>query len=626
MSRSVAELPQSGQAAHPTDRSPQQIIAGARVSQARNHGRPPMWPAAASLAGGSLLLWASFPPWNLSPLAWVALVPLVMLVRLRDLPRHFVLAAWLGGLVFYLPALQWLRLGDPTMYLAWFALSIYLALLFPLFVGLCRLATRRWSVPLVVSAPVVWVGLEYLRAHLFTGFSWYYLGHTQYRWLELIQISDITGAYGVSLVMMAATAAIAAALPAEWFTRLRLSDPRPDATLASTFPAAPAPKVTPASYRAAVGVVVLLAATFSYGIVRRQQADFQPGPRVALIQGNFLASLRIPPEDYGRQHLTHMRLTALAVREQPDVIVWPEAMFRWPLTTSPAGMSNEELQRLAPRVPPEFWRDTSVRETLVAEAQKSGAALVYGIEWIDLQPDSGIRQSNSAVFVTPGAGLSGRYDKLHLVPFGEYMPLKQVFPWLQKLTPYPPDFGLHAGTAAAVFEHHKWRMMPLICFEDTVPHLVRRSLAAGSGSEAGQPVDLLVNLSNDGWFHGSSGLDQHLISAAFRAVECRTPMVRAVNTGISAVIDGDGAIREPEVFLDGDQQGRGFRDRQTGRWNRQLNAALVSTVPLDGRRSLYVRYGDWFAGSCLAMTLFVALSSLLPRRLFTPPRGHSATE
>lgn len=626
MSRSVAELPQSGQAAHPTDRSPQQIIAGARVSQAKNYGRPPMWPAAAGIAGGSLLLWASFPPWNFSPLAWVALVPLVMMVRLRDLPRRHGLAAWLGGLVFYLPALQWLRLGDPTMYLAWFALSIYLACLFPLFVGLCRLATRRWSVPLVVSAPVVWVGLEYARAHLFTGFSWYYLGHSQYRWLELIQISDLTGAYGVSLVMMAATAALAAALPEAWFVRLRLIDPNPEESLARTFPAAPVPKVTPASYRPAIGVGLLLAATLSYGVVRRQQADFQPGPRVALIQGNFLASLRVPPEDYGRQHLTHMRLTALAVREQPDVIVWPEAMFRWPLTSSPAGLSNEELQRLAPRVPPEFWRDTSVRETLVAEAQKSGAALIYGIEWIDLQPNEGIRQSNSAVFVTPGAGMSGRYDKMHLVPFGEYLPLKQVFPWLQRLTPYPPDFGLHAGAAAAVFEHREWRMMPLICFEDTVPHLVRRIVAAGSGSETGKSVDLLVNLSNDGWFHGSSGLDQHLISAAFRAVECRTPMVRAVNTGISAIIDGDGAIRDPEVFLDGDQQGRAFRDPQTGRWNRQLNAALVSTVPLDGRRSMYVRFGDWFAGGCLALTLFVALSGCLPRRQLTSAGGHSATE
>ena len=128
-------------------------------------------------------------------------------------------------------------------------------------------------------------------------------------------------------------------------------------------------------------------------------------------------------------------------------------------------------------------------------------------------------------------------------------------------------------------------------------------------------LDCLVNLTNDGWFHGSSELDQHLITAAFRAVECRTPMVRAVNTGISAVIDGDGVIREPDVFFDGDNEGRqSMRDPQTGRWHKQLNAVLVDTIPLDGRASLYVTWGDWFAGSCLVCCLFLPLVGLMPRQ------------
>ena len=133
-----------------------------------------------------------------------------------------------------------------------------------------------------------------------------------------------------------------------------------------------------------------------------------------------------------------------------------------------------------------------------------------------------------------------------------------------------------------------------------------------------------MNLTNDGWFHGSSELDQHLITSAFRAVECRTPLVRAVNTGISAIIDGDGAILDPKVFLDGDARKNApaaprtsARDPQTGAWHRQLNAALVHDVPLDPRRSLYVRFGDWFAMLCCAGVVFVASSAWLPKRVST---------
>ena len=200
---------------------------------------------------------------------------------------------------------------------------------------------------------------------------------------------------------------------------------------------------------------------------------------------------------------------------------------------------------------------------------------------------------------------------MHLVPFGEYIPFQKSMPWLSKFTPYPADFGLTAGTQAVVFDHRQWRMAPVICFEDTVPHLVRNVVSGASKGDTDRPVDVLVNLSNDGWFHGSSGLDQHLICSAFRAVECRTPVVRAVNTGISAVIDGDGAIREPEVMIDGDTLKKTtLIDPKTGRWRKQVNASIVQTVPLDPRRSLYVRYGDWFAMLCCAACVFCALSAI----------------
>jgi apolipoprotein N-acyltransferase len=367
--------------------------------------------------------------------------------------------------------------------------------------------------------------------------------------------------------------------------------------------------VRPVGFAPVFVSLAVCAAVLVYGFVRRGQADFQPGPRVALIQGNFVASLR-NHEDYNQTFLTHLRLTALAVREQPDVIVWPEGMFRWPLTSADPQLTDEQLQQWAPRVSPEFWRDASVRETLIAESQKTGAAMIFGLECVDLK-EQRVQQANSAVFVRPDVGLAGRYNKIHLVPFGEFMPFVKSLPWLARLSPYPPDFGLTAGKQASLFEYRGWRMSPIICYEDTVPHLVRQIVAIGKE----QPLDILVNLSNDGWFHGSSELDQHLVTAAFRAVECRTPLVRAVNTGSSAVIDGDGAILDPEVFLDGDNQGRTtWRDPKTGRWHKQLNAAVVQTVPLDSRTSLYVRYGDWFAGLCAALTVFWAGSGWFVRR------------
>jgi apolipoprotein N-acyltransferase len=364
---------------------------------------------------------------------------------------------------------------------------------------------------------------------------------------------------------------------------------------------------------------LLFASVLGYGYARRAQADFQPGPRIALIQGNFVASLRQRPASENDIYLTHLRLNARAVREQAQIIVWPEAMFPYALITPDSDLTPEEVEHWLPNHKPE--NDANLRSALMEESQRSAAALILGCNAVDATKN-GIQFHNSAIFVRPDVGLAGRYDKMHLVPFGEYIPLVETLPVLKAFTPYNESSGLTAGNTPSVFEYGKWRLAPIICFEDTVPHLVRDIVAAGSESEAGRPVDVLVNMTNDGWFHGSSELDQHLITSAFRAVECRVPLVRAVNTGISAVIDGDGAICEPDLFIDGDARKNPetpprttSRDPKTGAWYKQLNAAVIHTVPLDSRKSLYVRYGDWFAMLCTTATLFAALSMLLPKNL-----------
>lgn len=604
------------------DRSVREIIASARSVRKQSVARVGMRGALAMSFLSGLLMWLSFTPVNASPLAWIAPLPLLLLVRIEQRTSRMYLAIYATSLITQLSMLQWMRLGDPMMVPAWIALSVYLALYTVAFVAISRIAVHRWSVPLAVAAPITWTGLEYLRAHALTGFAWYFLGHSQYRWLELIQISDLVGAYGVSFVLVMSASAVALMIPHSWLIRLRLVLPSTGPTTASGLTLSQLVQIA-ASF-------AVFASTLGYGFARRAQAEFTPGPRVALIQGNFVASLRqeSPPED--EIYLTHLRLNARAVREHAQIIVWPEAMFPWPLLSAAEGLTDDQLQELAPMVNPTMWRDGTVRSYLTEESQRSGAALIFGINSAAATAQ-GIEQRNSAVFVRPDLGIAGRYDKLHLVPFGEYIPLRNALPVLKAFSPFRESGGLMAGTQPTVFEYRDWRLAPIICFEDTVPHLVRDIVASGSESDRGKQVDVLVNMTNDGWFHGSSELDQHLITAAFRSVECRTPMVRAVNTGISAVIDGDGAIREPDVFIDGDTRKNmnrpprtSTRDPQTGAWHKQLNAALIDTVPLDGRRSLYVRYGDWFAMLCAAGSFFAAMSVLIPGNFGGPKAGSPA--
>ena len=600
----------------PLDPEIQRIIDRAR-------GLPTGPPARISFAFcgiSALMLWASFTPLDFAPLAWLSLVPLVALIRSPARPRWLYVAATLCGVLQAVVQLQWMRLGHPTMYVAWLALAGYVGLYWPVFCGLSRVAVHRLRVPLVLTVPVVWAGLEYLREFLMTGFGWYHLGHSQYRWLELIQISDITGARGVSFLVALSSAAIVAALPVRWLNRLL----RMPAGIPQT-----ATDSTPRRVAAVLTAVVLTAAALGYGTWRRNTVTFTAGPRVALVQGNFTTQVKHNPGEAQRIFQQHHLLTGLAVREQPDLILWPETMYRSPLLLASPDLSDEQLSELSP-VPPEAWRTSRTAEAMGLLARQSGAAMVIGVDAFTIDVRNGFQHFNSAAFLRPDVGLVARYDKQHRVPFGEYLPLREELPWLHKLTPYPPEFGIARGHRPVVFDDGRWRYAPVICFEDTVPSVVRDAAAASDPAttetaetparQAG--VDCLLNLTNDGWFHGSSELDQHLITSVFRAVECRTLLARAVNTGISAIIDGDGAIVEPDKLIDGDAADRaaaglpprtGMREAGSGRFHRQFNGVLVHTVPLDPRTSLYVRWGDWFGNLCLAACGLIVLAGTVLR-------------
>lgn len=551
----------------------------------------------------AFLLWAAFTPVDFGALAWIALVPLIQLVRIKQPTRWMYRVTYFAGLCFFIPTLQWMRLGHVTMYLAWGAMAVYLAFYFPLFILLSRVAVQKFRVPLAFGVPVVWVGLEFVRAHMLTGFSWYYLGHTQYRWLEIIQISDLVGAYGVSFIVMMISGMVAGLVPVSWLMKCKLLPQQSQQMEQSEL------VVMETSRRRAMVVascLVLFSMALGYGYYRRANVTFEQGPKVALIQGNFPTEVKHDPNSGQRIFRTHHTLTGFAANKaQLDLIVWPETMYRAPLMEASKELTHDELEKIAPRIDPTWWQDKTVRNVLNDLSTQAGAAMIIGIE-TDIAKKTGIQKYNSALFVKPTTGIDRRYDKIHRVIFGEYVPLKKQLPFLQNFTPYGSNFGIAKGEGSVIFSDRGWTYTPVICFEDTVPHLVRE-IVQSTKDKDGKTVDCLINISNDGWFHGSSELDQHLITSAFRAVECRTPMVRAVNTGISAVIDGDGCIREPEMFIDGDarkQQQNGKEVRTTlyqrggKHWNKSLNAAIIDTVPLDNRSSLYVAGGDWFAQLC----------------------------
>lgn len=547
---------------------------------------------------GAVVLWAALPPlgvwvlpwtapqrWGLPPLgthllAWIAPVWWVLLIRRRQLPgRRPYPALWLIGFLFWMAAVHWVRLAHWSAYFGWVALSFYLAFYLPVFVGLSRVAVHQLRVPVILAAPVVWTGLELARGHLLTGFTMASLGHTQYRWIELIQLSDLAGAYGVSFVVMLVAACLA---------RMVACDGQPRAL----WPLAP--------------VIGVVGGALLYGYVRTSGEHMTPVARIALIQGCIDTEVKFDPtmRDRIHEHYRALSREALARYKQVDLIVWPETMYRDPLITYEANArvpgderyrswTQEQFQAALEQTEP----PSHVAMRKLAE-EELRTPLILGVDRHHFGPD-GIRFFNSAVFVPWGEELSEEdyYSKNHLVMFGEYVPFAEYWPRLRRLVPV--SVRLSAGTRPVAFTLDGLRIAPNICYETVIPQVIRRQV--NSLKAAGNEPDVLVNLTNDGWFWGSSELDMHLACGVFRAVECRKPLLIAANTGFSAFIDADGRIRQ-----------KGPR-RATG--------TILAEVGPDQRNSWYLTYGDWPAGICLAACVGLALAAAWRRIRTRGSRG-----
>jgi apolipoprotein N-acyltransferase len=559
------------------------------------------------------LLWLSYFPADQGWLGWVALVPLLTLVRSPARPSRVYLCAWLGGLAFFGAALQWLRVADwRMMCFAWPGLALYCSFYFPLGIFLIRFLDRRTPLPLPVMLPVVWTALEYLRSTFGGGFSWYLLGYSQHACLPILQAADLAGVYGVSLLVAAVNGVLFELLYA--LPTFRRWCAGPDA---------------PPRWRGLVltaqvaGVVAALLAAVGYGEWRLGEAAPTPGPRLALIQGNVPQQIRNDNKMIGVMGEHFFKLCNWAEEQKPDLIVWPETSFpgAW---------------REAADVPPESltpeWRDylDDSRKLAKDVSKQWPTNVLLGMDAAVLQADGRARVYNSAVLIDADGRRAGRYDKIHCVPFGEYVPLRDVFPFMEKLAPYDNgDYSVYAGENTTHFEMkaadgRAFSFGVVICYEDTDPERAR-PYAGGDGRP---PVDFLLNTSNDGWFDGTCEHDQHLAICRFRAVECRRSVARAVNMGISAVIDGNGRVLSPEpgqgppweavkqadpklAELFPDEHGpvvweiapsRAHRDGllPAAEWAKykKVAGALVAEIPIDHRESLYARWGDWLPWAC----------------------------
>lgn len=488
----------------------------------------------------AVLLVASFPDLNINLLAWVALIPLFFAIDGQKPSRAFLIA-YCAGVLFFLGTIYWLiHVTLPGM----IGVVLYLALYFGLF-GLIISGIQSNKLRLIV-VPAAWVVVEWIRSHFLMGFGWVLLSHSQTGNLTVIQIADILGAYGVSFLIVLVNLAI----------YLTIKD------LLSK-------KYTTLYLMIALSVVFLVTA---YGVFRLKNIFSGERLKVAVIQGNIPQSQKW--DDRFRKEILNKyeRLTKDAAKEKPNLVIWPE-------TSVPAFI--------------EFEKD--VADMVSALAVGIHAPILVGA------PSAASRDVlyNSAVFFGDDGKIVGRYDKLHLVPFGEYVPFKRALSFVERFAPSPiGDFS--PGKEMTVFSFFiqrrsadsvattklikKVKFSSLICFEDIFPELARRAVNNGA--------NFLVNITNDAWFKRSSAPHQHAQCSVFRAVENRVNVVRAANTGFSCFIDQKGEILSPvetggkDIFVDG---------------------FSVREIVLTRVRTFYTAYGDVFAYICMgAIAIYLA--------------------
>jgi apolipoprotein N-acyltransferase len=544
------------------------------------------------------LLSLAFAPVNQFYLAWLGLAPWLLVIL--STPSKKSAFAWGFGSawVFFLVNMWWLWFVTPP---GLFALTLYLAI----FSGLAAVAVRLLFPPLppgegtraralaaILIIPALWVAFEWLRGNISflgkQGLPWLFLGQTQSPLLVMCQIADVTSVLGVSFWVVMVNVLVAMLILHRRHIR----------------------QLVPATAL----VVLVLIAIGAYGALRLAQDTLSPGPTVMVVQSNYKQSNTgekgAPTSQIVRFHVATTRDALRQVQQQQrgqtvDLVVWSETMMP-PLNRTARNAARGTRQG-------ELWQQTY--EVLAELANEFRTPLLVGgiylAEWTERDEGFVALDRRNAAFFIDATGTLGdeRYDKVHLVPFGEYIPFKETIPPLYrlfiKLGPnYYEEYALTRGSAFTVFplervsgpDGRPVRFVVPICFEDIVPSLVARMLYDPQGG--GKRADFLVNITNDGWFRANQ-MPQHLQAAIFRSIENRVPTARSVNTGISAFVDPLGRVSN-------------IVPAETEGWS-------VATLQLDRRVAPYTRIGDAFPITCIAVTAVAVGVAIIRSRKVRPP-------
>lgn len=527
---------------------------------------------------GAILQYLCYFPFNWGFMGWIALVPWLTLIRLPA--THLTLwILYTGSLSLNLAQLRWMTVADERMIGTWLLLAWWCSL-FPI-AGyfLIRMLHFRWKAPFALSVPVVWVALEYAKSFLLTGFPWYFLAHTQHAAVPLIQSADFASTQALSFLVGMVNGWVTDLV----FSRLKLDQPGygSRSTLAVT----------------GAATLALFAGMWGYGVWRISTLETTSGPVVALLQGNHAQSVRNSESHFRQTWLDYKSMLVTAQNCKPDLIIWPETSFPFELpaqTDSPGPLLGQNDEQ-------EIW---------------SGAPQLLGVNVAVYEDRKVISRHNSSMLQDFKNGIVTRYDKIHRVPFGEYIPFKDWIPAMNWLSPYDFDYSIRAGLEATRFpmtwNDKKLAFCALLCYEDSDFAQTRWAMNTGT------PPDFWVNQSNDGWFQDTEEHAQHLATARFRTIETRRSMARAVNTGISAIIDPLGRILEPAPVA-----GNVWRVKppsetpSQGKWERfkAIDMVLVGEVPLCAAQAPYLFLGDWLAWGCLGL---LSLALILKPRPVTP--------
>ncbi|MCX8031107.1 MAG: apolipoprotein N-acyltransferase [Thermodesulfovibrionales bacterium] len=487
----------------------------------------------------------SFPKFDLYFIPWFVFIP--VLITLYDKKEGISFkAGFLLGLVYFFGTTYWIyhalyvygSIPYLVSILIVLLLSSYLSLYTAFFCMLYSNLIKNTNIPALILAPTLWTSLEFIRSYLFTGFPWASLGYSQYKFLPLIQFADITGIYGVSFIILSFNGLIA-----DIFFIKKLKDKKPLFSL------------SPILF-SSICLLIIAIMIFSYGFYKISQDRDGSYIKVAIVQGSIDQDKKW---DLSYQNMvlnTYENLTLKTNSFSPDLVVWPETAL-----------------------PFIFGDDKALTNRLISFQKELNSYLLFGSILIRGTEGKKVKLSNSAVLLNKNGNISYIYDKIRLVPFGEYVPLKSFLFFIDKLVygmgDYTPgDSYLRAITPFGTFA-------TLICYEIIFPGMVRKFFI--------EDGDFIVTITNDAWFGYTNGPYQHFSMAVFRAIENRKPIIRAANSGVSGYINSNGKILNTSNLFE-----RTF---------------LVKELKKDKTKTFYTRYGDIFSYLCLILSFVFYFSS-----------------